>query len=108
MKTGNAISKKAKLLNISRINRLNYQVMIINTSFIPYFSNETTSVARMNISINQPHYLIKMIKNEVMRLIRWGIQSSIEVVLYLKLGKNKVRSDLLLTQHYYKLLILHY
>jgi len=34
----------------------------IITSFKPHFINKTTSVARMNMNINQPHYLFKPMK----------------------------------------------
>ena len=47
----------------------------------------------MNISKNQPHYLIIPVKNKVIRLIKLGIQSSTKVVLCIKLGDNKVISD---------------
>ena len=48
----------------------------------------------MNTYAIQPHYLIKSSENEVMRLMIWKTQfSATEVVLFLKLGINKVLLD---------------
>jgi len=63
-----------------------------STLFLPNFKNKTTSVAQVNIDANQPNYLIKSGKNEVMRLIMGGIAFSTAVVLSKKLGRNEVRS----------------
>ena len=60
------------------------------TSFTPHFFNKTTSVARMNNNIYQPHYLINTIINKVIRSITRGCLFSTEVVSFFKLGGNKV------------------
>jgi len=61
----------------------------LETSFIPHFTNKTTSVARECPTIRQPHYLIK--KNEVMRSIIQGNPSVATVVVQsFELAKNEV------------------
>ena len=78
---------------LSGIHPIAVRLRRLKTSFSPHLANRTTSVAQVNISINQPHYLIHTEKNEVMRSIIWGSASSTEVVLLSKLGRNKIISD---------------
>jgi len=44
----------------------------------------------MNTNTHKPHYLIKPVKNEVMRSIKKDNPSSTEVVQSFQLGKNEV------------------
>ena len=54
----------------------------------------------MNTNTHKPHYLIKSVKNEVMRSIKRDNPPSTEVVLLLKLGRNEV--ILTITNQIYK------
>ena len=64
-----------------------YNTIETKTSFLPHFTNKTTSVASKNNILSQPHYLIK---NEVMRSKMRVQPFTTEVVLLLELGRNEV------------------
>jgi len=93
MRTVRLILNKGRLKKWGTMLFIAIRLKSVKTLFLPHSTNRTTAVARRNISIYQPYYLINTKINKVIRSIVCGNLFSTQVVLCLKLGENEINKS---------------